>query len=261
MNGTAIKLAGHAALRSDALAESQRAIVNTATILDRGLDVVMQTNPSFYLTARRIPADQGAAIGDWYDASGNGQSGSQTTGARKPVLNGAALDFDGTDDLITIPHASIKVQAPPLTYACRFRLDQTAGSKGETIRLMVKKRGSSPWAMAAIQVNTDNLARCVLVASGGTNYSGIYTQAPIAAGVDYVIVGTISGAFTATVYINGIAGATTATGPSAATTDDEFRIGADAVSGLRLDGRIYWAATWGRVLSAAEIKAISSWPG
>jgi hypothetical protein len=128
-------------------------------------------------------------------------NGSPTLGATSilPYGGGTAIDFDGTDDYVTIPYAAA-LNPASFSVECWARVDGGAG----TFRTVLSTRDVNTRGYVIYATNTDKWAFYVGRASSNSWYEGI-TATDATIGNVYHIVGTYdAGTTTAKTYINGV---------------------------------------------------------
>jgi glucose/arabinose dehydrogenase/chitodextrinase len=186
------------------------------------------------------------------DASGNGNTGT-INGATWVVAGkyGAALSFDGTNDLVVINHSS------SLSFSTGMTLEAwvlpTAAQSGW--RTLIQKE------VDAFFLHASGGGAALQPTAGGTFNGSVDYFAPTALAVNtWSHVALTWNGSTMRLYINGVEAANHARGGPMQTTTAPLRIGGNSPYGEFFLGRIDEVRVYNRALSAAEIEADMNTP-
>jgi hypothetical protein len=212
-----------------------------------------QTSAPVDVTVSNLPAGLKAAYG-FEETSGStvvdrttGNNGT-ISGATRTTSGrfGRALDFDGSNDVVTIPHAAELNPASALTLSGWVRPLSASGSRllaakerGSGFGYALYTRGSLMTPMARIFTSSDQSAigSSVLPNSAWTHLAMTWAG------------GTLR------LYVNGTQVSSRSVGTTAPGGTGSFRIGGAGVASAFFRGRIDEVRMYDRALSAAEIAA------
>ncbi len=196
-----------------------------------------------------------------YDRSGAGNTGTLTGGpARSAGIAGQALDFDGTDDYVTVPdNSALDVPSNFVSLSGWFNRDTAT-----TDDVIIAKRNGVAAANAGYIVYLDATTdKLVFEVSDGTDeYSLTSTTAFTAPGWHHFAVTYEDDVVSSTeIYIDGLANNAVHSGTIAnigdITNAVAFVVGAESDAGSPFDGRIDEIRVYqGLVLQAAQIKSL-----
>ena len=189
-----------------------------------------------------------------FDSSGNNNTGTLIN--MDPATDwvagqgGFALDFDGANDYIEVPHSGAYDNLPQITIEAKVKLNVLPSIRGEAATLGILRNTSSPWFSARMRVeSTDALTFSVNAASGFQTAS----ISPASVGVWYHVIGTYNGS-NVKLYLDSVLYSTS---PSLTgevlNAGGSVRLGANDAASLRLEGKIGFVNIWKRALSAGEI--------
>jgi len=169
------------------------------------------------------------------------------------MYNGTCLDFDGTDDYVTIPHNLILDNENALTIECWINTSFDAAFPGE-IGVIRKGSGSaSGWSNAGWSIRLrDDIPAIAFRKKDDTGYWDLYTGDKIIDGNWHHIVGTFD-TTTLRKYVDGVQTQSTSTGQAYLTTTENLEIG--RISAY-LDGNISNVRLYNVALSAANVKEL-----
>jgi hypothetical protein len=169
------------------------------------------------------------------------------------MYNGSCLDFDGTDDYVTIPHNLILDNENALTIECWINTSFDAAFPGE-IGVIRKGSGSaSGWSNAGWSIRLrDDIPAIAFRKKDDTGYWDLYTGDKIIDGNWHHIVGTFD-TTTLRKYVDGVQTQSTSTGQAYLTTTENLEIG--RISAY-LDGNISNVRVYNKALSAANVKEL-----
>ena len=207
----------------------------------------------FYVDAANNRSYPGTGTA-WDDLVGE-NNGTLTNGPTFSAVNGGGIDFDGTDDYVTIPdHSSLHLATG--TVSLWFNADDI--SSGSDVDKLFTKDGGSPAHSAGdfqlcfygykITLSTDN-------GSGSTVISDTRT---VQVGRWYHIVATCDGT-NERLYVDGNLSVTGSRGdPLFGTHTEPAEIGNRSRSGAShaFNGRITAVSVYNRALTAAEIRTM-----
>jgi hypothetical protein len=203
------------------------------------------------------------------DASGNSNTGTATDGTTgngdgntpPPVTTGkfgAARDFDGTDDYITVPNHSSWASNTSITYAAWIKTDQIALSKS-----IINARDSSNQGFDLDLLGSAGGLRFQSRISGG----GTVSTGNVATGSWYHIVGTYDNVSKELrIYMNGVLGSRTSCTTCGASSAMALLVGSyEATAGPPaniFDGAIDEVRVYKRALSEQDVRTLYNWaPG
>ena len=169
------------------------------------------------------------------------------------MYNGTCLDFDGTNDYVTVPHNSILDNENALTIECWINTSFDATFPGE-IGVVRKGSGSaSGWSNAGWSIRLrDDIPAIAFRKKDDTGYWDLYTGDKIIDGNWHHIVGTFD-TTTLRKYVDGVETQSTSTGQAYLTTTENLEIG--RISAY-LDGSISNVKLYNVALSAANVKEL-----
>lgn len=185
----------------------------------------------------------------WNDLSGNQSSGSLVNGPTFSNINGGVINFDGTDDNVSIGNTSLLRPSTELTISIWARADTIVAGYYSLL-------GQNPYTGAYLiytQGGTGNIG-------GGHNPNGSFEQAitttPISTTQFTDITFTFKMGDAIRSYINGTASVTT--GLSAGTfsynTSNSFLISAPGGGNAHFDGQVGSVKIYNRAISATEVQ-------
>ena len=181
------------------------------------------------------------------DASGAGNNGTIGGGAVRTAAGkiGRAIDFDGVNDLVSVPDANSLDLTTGMTLEAWVQPD-TLSSWREVI--LKERPGDLTYSLYA---NTSsNRPQSDVATTGGDKSAGLAPQ--LTAGAWTHLAATYDGA-NLRLYKNGVLQTTTAAPGALLTSANPLRIGGNTIWGEYLDGRIDEVRVYNRALSAAEI--------
>jgi len=169
------------------------------------------------------------------------------------MYNGTCLDFDGTNDYVTVPHNSILDNENALTIECWINTSFDATFPGE-IGVVRKGSGSaSGWSNAGWSIRLrDDIPAIAFRKKDDSGYWDLYTGDKIIDGNWHHIVGTFD-TTTLRKYVDGVETQSTSTGQAYLTTTENLEIG--RISAY-LDGSISNVKLYNVALSAANVKEL-----
>jgi hypothetical protein len=169
---------------------------------------------------------------------------------------GDALDFDGSNDLVSVPHEAIFTQAP-MTVSAWFKLNTLPTTRSEHGTIIDKRHTVDPYASWTLYVNETlgNKIRFQIRDSSETGY-WLDSAASAVTNTWYHVVGTIDESYNAKLYVNGALEPDDDNIGSLFSSNDEIRIGAGWSGGNRLDGVVDDVRFYDQALSAAEISGL-----
>jgi len=193
-----------------------------------------------------------------YDRSGSGLSGTLTSG---PTVTkgrvGQALDFDGTDDYVTITDTDDTKYTGAITLCTWAKIDT-----GSAYRHFMGKHASNGATQNPFDFRTtsDTIPLLVFVRANSDSKNWTGPAVTLGAWKHYCVTAPSAIESAPTFYIDGVAAVTptaggtgtgTATGSGAA-----IRIGVRSDSAVRMDGSMDEVRIYNRALSAAEIQSL-----
>ncbi|NNJ79075.1 MAG: DNRLRE domain-containing protein, partial [Xanthomonadales bacterium] len=169
-----------------------------------------------------------------------------------------ALDFDGSNDLVSVPHQAIFTQVP-MTVSAWFKLDVLPTTRSEHGTIIDKRHTVDPYASWTLYVN-ETLGDKIRFQIRDSSETGYWLDSAASAVINtwYHVVGTIDESYNAKLYVNGALEPDDDNIGSLFSSDDEIRIGAGWSGGNRLDGVVDDVRFYDRALSAAEISGLYS---
>ncbi|MDJ0747865.1 MAG: DNRLRE domain-containing protein [Woeseiaceae bacterium] len=188
-----------------------------------------------------------------FDAIGN-NDGTLTNGPTWVAGQiGGALDFDGSNDLVAIPHQATFTQVP-MTVSAWFKLDTLPTTRSENGTIVDKRHTVDPYASWTLYVY-EALGNKIRFQIRDSSETGYWLDSAASAVTDtwYHVVGTIDESYNAKLYVNGALEPDDDNIGSLFTSNDEIRIGAGWSGGNRLDGVVDDVRYYDRALSALEI--------
>jgi hypothetical protein len=202
--------------------------------------------PSGIVAAYAFDEAAGASVGD---SSGKGNLGTISGATRTTAgKNGAALTFDGVNDMVTVPDAGT--------------LDLTSAM---TLEAWVRPTAQSDYRTAIIKETSGNLVYALYSSSafGGSGVQrpsawlgaqglGATTALPVNA---WTHIATTYDRVNWRLYVNGVQVATRAYTTAIATSTGALRIGGNSIWGEWFAGQIDDVRVYARALSAAEVAA------
>lgn len=167
-----------------------------------------------------------------------------------------ALDFDGSNDLVSVPHQATFTQAP-MTVSAWFKLDTLPSTRSENGTIIDKRHTADPWASWTLYVYEalGDKIRFQIRDSSGTGY-WLDSAASAVTNTWYHVVGTIDESYNARLYVNGALEPDDDNIGSLFSSNDEIRIGAGWSGGNRLDGVVDDVRYYDRALGAAEVSGL-----
>ena len=169
---------------------------------------------------------------------------------------GGALDFDGSNDLVSVPHQAIFTQIP-MTVSAWFKLDTLPTTRSEHGTIIDKRHTVDPYASWTLYVN-ETLGDKIRFQIRDSSETGYWLDSAASAVTNtwYHVVGTIDESYNAKLYVNGALEPDDDNIGSLFSSNDEIRIGAGWSGGNRLDGVVDDVRYYDRALSAAEISGL-----
>jgi hypothetical protein len=169
------------------------------------------------------------------------------------MYNGACLDFDGTNDYVTIPHNSILDNENALTIECWINTSFDAAFPGEVGVIRKGSGSASGWSNAGWSIRLrDDIPAIAFRKKDDTGYWDLYTGDKIIDGNWHHIVGTFD-TTTLRKYVDGVQTQSTSTGQAYLTTTENLEIG--RISAY-LDGSISNVKLYNVALSASQVKEL-----
>jgi concanavalin A-like lectin/glucanase superfamily protein len=188
------------------------------------------------------------------DSSGNGNQGAISGATRNTSGQyGAALDFDGTNDLVTVPDSSSLDLTNGMTLEAWVRPLTTSGW-----RTVVLKERPGDTAYALYSSNNDNGRPSGRVRVNGSNVS-VNGTSRLTTSVWTHLATTFDGS-NLRLYVNGALVATRAASGTILTSTNLLRIGGSSALGRWFRGRIDEVRVYNRALSASEIQSDRTTP-
>ena len=166
---------------------------------------------------------------------------------------GDALYFDGSNDLVSVPHHATFTQVP-MTVSAWFKLDTLPTTRSEHGTIIDKRHTDDPYASWTLYVNEalGNKIRFQIRDSSETGY-WLDSAASAVTNTWYHVVGTIDASHNAKLYVNGALEPDDDNIGSLFSSNDEIRIGAGWSGGNRLDGVVDDVRFYDRALSESEV--------
>ena len=208
----------------------------------------------------------GGLIAHWKLDDGTGTTAIDSEGGHHGTLTngpvwvagqlGDALDFDGSNDLVSVPHHATFTQVP-MTVSAWFKLDTLPTTRSEHGTIIDKRHTVDPYASWTLYVNEalGNKIRFQIRDSSETGY-WLDSAASAVTNTWYHVVGTIDESYNAKLYVNGALEPDDDNIGSLFSSNDEIRIGAGWSGGNRLDGVVDDVRFYDRALSATEISGL-----
>ena len=193
-----------------------------------------------------------------YDRSGVGNSGTLTSGPTKVKgVIGQALDFDGTDDYITITDADDTKYVGALTLCTWAKIDT-----GSTYNHFMGKHSGAGGSQNPFDFRTSNdaIPKLSLIRSNTTHIGWEGPVVTIGQWKHYCVTAPSTIQTAPTFYINGMPTTGTTTGGSgtgAATgSASAIRIGVRADDAAKMDGSLDEVRIYNRILTTSEIQSL-----
>jgi Concanavalin A-like lectin/glucanases superfamily len=189
-----------------------------------------------------------------FDGSGNGNHGTISGATRNTSGQyGAALDFDGTNDLVTVPDSSSLDLTSGMTVEAWVRPLTTSGWRtavlkerpGDTVYALYSSNNDNGRPSGRLRVNGSN----VFVNGTSRLTTSVWTH----------LATTFDGS-NLRLYVNGALVATRAASGAILTSTNPLRIGGSSALGRWFRGRIDEVRVYNRALSASEIQSDRTTP-
>ena len=200
--------------------------------------------PSRLVAAYGFDEGSGTAV---TDASGNGNNGTITNATWSSSGKfGKALQFNGTNALVTIPDAASLHLSTGMTLEAWVNPSTVNGNWRDVIY-----KGNDNFYLEATSSNASKPDAGMI--AGGT-YADAYGTAKLAANTWSFLTETYDGS-TLRLYVNGTQVASTAHTGSIATSTNPLQIGGDSIYGQRFAGLIDEVRVYNVALTAAQIQS------
>jgi hypothetical protein len=177
-----------------------------------------------------------------------------TTGKRN-----ASLDFDGTNDLVTVTDNSDLEPANEMSVSAWVKFDQLSTAKGEFPNFVIKRHDSSPWdsykLLQEYVYSEETFTFCWRNSSQTIYCSAIDANGQLATDTWYHVVG-VKESGRVTIYLNGKNNTHYENTPTDTifNSDSTLNIGANASSQDRTDGQIDEVKIYNYALTADQVK-------
>ncbi|TXH08286.1 MAG: LamG domain-containing protein [Candidatus Moraniibacteriota bacterium] len=193
------------------------------------------------------------------DRSGSGNNGT-LTGGPSPAIGklGQALDFDGSDDYVSIPDASVLDVGDTADLSLSGWFSRDSFTTDDT--LLAKRNGQAAGDTGYVLYLDDTTDQLIFEVSDGTDeYSLASTTTFTAAGWHhYAITWDQDSAANSEIFIDGVANSATDTGTIGNIGDLSnaltLRTGAESDDGNPFDGRLDEVRVYNAVLTAEKVK-------
>jgi hypothetical protein len=194
-----------------------------------------------------------------YDRSGNGNNGTLTNGpVRRIGRIGQALDFDGSNDFVTVPDSSSLDSTSNITISVWAKADNWIGQGFENTSTLVKKDGNYILRKDNSATTGDGTHRLKMYWWDGTNLDVHQVPLP-SAGEWHHIVGINENNTTRRIYIDGVLQSGTDDLDNSGTRNLTVNLSIgnhQSAANESFDGLIDEVRIYNRVLSADEIKRL-----
>lgn len=187
-----------------------------------------------------------------YDRSGAGNNGTLTGGPTKAIGKiGQALNFDGSDDYVTVADASSLDSTSALTISVWIKADNWTGESGYAT--LVKKDGNY-----VLRKDTASGSTLRMYWWDGSNIRYVAVTTLPTTGEWHHIVGVVTGNDVSAVYVDGVSSAGTAATflVSSRVLTNVLEIGSGASGTESFDGSIDEVRIYNTALTAAQIQTL-----
>ncbi len=211
------------------------------------------------------PTNNLGLVGHWSFDEGSGSVVSNRGGRDVGSVSGAswvagrrdsALDFDGVNDFVLVPHSADQLTTGGLTLSAWIRADSIGETAGRVMHKGTNVAGGGGW-----QWYLGTTERICTTVNQGTDTCSSNGSVPLDGAWRHVAL-TVTAGGSVTHYVNGVSVGTGSTGAlSGVTTTYPLCIGnrsseTSCNTDRTFDGGIDEARMWGRVLSATEIMSL-----
>lgn len=206
-----------------------------------------------------VPSDQYPPYwrfdGNANDASTYGYNGTLLGGAGfSSGRVGQALNLDGIDDYVSVPHQDAFTQAP-FTVVGWVQFDQLSSTRGASQYLFRMRHNDVPWHAWRIELEATTNKLMAQVINAGQQAFTLSSSSAVTTGTWYHVALSVDANDQATFYVNGQPQGSVNTG-SLFFANSDLRIGTNNPTGNNLDGRMDEVRLYRSALSQSQIQAI-----